>query len=150
MKTFALALAVAVTGLTGGATAQDLDKAVKARQATMQLYAFNLGILGNMAKGATEYDADAASAAAGNLVKASSQNQMAYWPKGSAMGEVEGSKALPAIWEDGGIGAAAKAMTDAAVAMEAAAGTDLASLQAAMGGLGGACGGCHKAYRASN
>lgn len=156
MKTFFAATAITLTALTGAVQAEShmsdeaLAKAVTARQATMKLYAFNLGILGDMAKGAADYDADAATAAAGNLVKLSSQNQMAYWPKGTAEGEIEGSKALPAVWEDmAGVGAAATAMTEAAMAMEAAAGQDLASLQAAMGGLGGACGGCHKSYRAS-
>lgn len=154
MKPIFSAVLLIGLGLTGAAHAQsdeDLMKAVKARQATMQLYAFNLGVLGNMAKGTTDYDADAATAAAGNLVKLSSQNQMAYWAPGTAEGEVEGSKALPAIWEDmAGVGEAASALTEAAMAMEAAAGTDLAALQGAMGALGGACGGCHKAYRASN
>ena len=37
--------------------------AVKARQSAMTLYSFNLGLLGGMAKGDIEYDADAASAA---------------------------------------------------------------------------------------
>ena len=36
--------------------------AIKARQAHMQLYAFNLGTLGGMAQGKIDYDADAASA----------------------------------------------------------------------------------------
>ncbi len=131
--------------------AKAIQGAIKALQATMQLYAFNLGILGAMAKGDAEYNADAATAAAGNLVKLSTQNQMAYWPKGSDNASAEGTKALPAIWEDmEGIVKASAAMSDAAMAMESAAGTDLASLQGAMGALGGACGGCHKAYRASN
>ena len=154
MKKFLSVLVIGGIALAGAASAEShseaLGKAVKARQATMQLYAFNLGILGGMAKGAMEYNADAASAAAGNLVKLSSQNAMAYWPKGSAQGEIDGSRALPALWEDmAGVGQAAGAMKEAAVAMEAAAGTDLASLQGAMGALGAACGGCHKAYRAA-
>jgi len=140
--------------LAGAAQAQDakaIQGAIKARQATMQLYAFNLGILGAMAKGDADYNADAATAAAGNLVKLSTQNQMAYWPEGSDNASAEGTKALPAIWEDmEGIVKASAALSDAAMAMESAAGTDLASLQGAMGALGGACGGCHKAYRASN
>ncbi len=45
--------------LTFGATATmadgHLEKAVKARQAVMQLYAYNLGQLGAMAKGEAEY-----------------------------------------------------------------------------------------------
>jgi len=157
MRKIIAAALLSSIGLAGATFAQsemseeDLKKAMNARQATMQLYAFNLGILGNMAKGTTDYDADAASAAAGNLVKLSTQNQMAYWAPGTAEGELEGSKALPAIWEDmAGVGEAATAMTEAAMAMEAAAGTDLASLQGAMGALGGACGGCHKSYRASS
>ena len=83
MKKFCSALVLATLGVTGiaqaesHASAEDLTKAVKARQATMQLYAFNLGILGNMAKGSMDYNADVATEAAGNLVKLSSQNQMA-------------------------------------------------------------------------
>jgi cytochrome c556 len=155
MKHLIAGLLIAGCGLAGAAQAEshmsneDLMKAVKARQATMQLYAFNLGTLGAMAKGDIEYDADAAQAAAGNIVKLSSQNQMAYWPAGSAQGQVEGSRALPAMW-DNMSDAAAKggALVEAAMAAEAA--TDLAGLQAAMAGLGGACGACHKAYRAPN
>ncbi|WP_136635590.1 c-type cytochrome [Pseudooceanicola onchidii] len=150
MKRFSMGLLVAGLGLVGShATAQDLDKAVKARQAVMQLYAFNLGTLGAMAKGQMDYDAAVAQAAAGNIVKVSSQNQMAYWPQGSAVGEVEGSKALPAVWENmEDVGAKAAALTEAAMQAEAA--TDLAGLQAAMGAMGGACGACHKSYRQSD
>ena len=38
-------------------------------------------------------------------------------------------------------------MVDAATAMQAAAGTGLDGLKTAMGEVGGACGGCHKAFR---
>lgn len=155
MKHLIAGLLIAGCGLAGAAQAdshmsnEDLMKAAKARQATMQLYAFNIGTLGAMAKGEIDYDADAAKAAAGNLVKLSSQNQMAYWPAGSAEGEIEGSRALPALWENME-DAAAKggALVEAAMAAEAA--DDLEALRAAMGGLGGACGACHKAYRAPN
>jgi len=43
------------------------DKAIKARQAMFQLYSFNIGILGAMAKGDRDYDADVAREAAENL-----------------------------------------------------------------------------------
>lgn len=142
-------LGAATTASAQDMSAEDLAKAVKARQAVMQLYAFNLGTLGNMAKGTIDYDMDAAQAAAGNLVKLASQNQMAYWPQGSAAGEVEGSKALPAIWENmGEVMEHSTSLIEAATAAEAA--TDLAGLQAAMGGIGGSCGGCHKSFRQSN
>lgn len=147
-----LALATLTLGLAGAAVAQSAaDAAVKARKAQMQLYAFNLGQLGAMAKGDVPYDAAAASAAAGNLATLTSISQMAYWPPGSAQGEVEGSRALPAIWTGGDdVMAKAMAFNEAVAAMNAAAGTDLAALQAAMGPLGAACGACHETYRAPN
>ena len=155
MKHLTVGLILAGLGLATAATAQSdmspeaLSKAVKARQATMQLYAFNLGALGAMAKGEVPFNAEAAQAAAGNIVKLSSQNQMAYWPAGSAQGEVEGARALPALWDNmADVGSHAAELTKAAMAAESV--TDQAGLQAAMGGMGAACGGCHKAYRAAN
>ena len=41
-----------------------LEKIVKARQAFMQIYSFNLGQLGAMAKGEADYDAKLANASA--------------------------------------------------------------------------------------
>ena len=56
----------------------------------------------------------------------------------------------PAIWAEGStILDKDKAYHDAALAMQTAAGVDLASLQGAMGALGGSCGGCHKEFKAS-
>lgn len=125
-----------------------MEGSIKARKAVMQLYAFNLGQLGGMAKGVIEYDAKVASAAADNLYQVVTLNQMALWPKGSDNTQFESTRALPAIWEDmAGVGAAAKAMEESAAAMKDAAGTDLAALRGAIGAVGGACGGCHKAYR---
>ncbi|WP_425050443.1 cytochrome c [Psychromarinibacter sp. S121] len=128
----------------------NVEGAIKARQSHMQLYAFNLGILGNMAKGEVAFDADAAQAAADNLAALAAISQAAYWPEGSDADSVEGTKALPAIWESGSdIGAKVAAMTEAADAMAAAAGS-LEGVQGAMGALGGACGGCHQTYRQTN
>jgi len=62
---------------------------------------------------------------------------------------IDGTRALPALWENfPDLMTKGKALADAAAGMADAAGTDLASLQAAMGPLGGACSACHKAYRA--
>ncbi|MWB77017.1 cytochrome c [Pseudooceanicola sp. 216_PA32_1] len=157
MKKLTLAAAaLAALGIAGaaiGASHADpaVGAAIKARKATMQLYAFNLGQLGAMAKGDMEYNAAAAQAAADNLVAISGTNQMALWPEGSDNASVEGTRALPAIWEDmEGITKSAAALQTASADMAAVAGTDLASLQGAMGPLGGACGACHKAYRAAD
>lgn len=151
MKTgFRIAAVTALAALVaGGAFAQAVDGAVKARKSHMQLYAFNLGPLGAMAKGEMEYDADVAKARAANLAALVSLDQSGYWPEGSAQGQVEGSRALPALWESGDdVMAKAVALNEAVTALNAAAGTDLAALQGAMGPLGQACGACHEKYRA--
>lgn len=147
-----LALAATVAALfAGGATAQSaVDAAVKARKAHMQLYAFNLAPLGAMAKGEVDYSAEVAQTHANNLAALATVSMAGYWPEGSAQGEVEGSRALPDLWMAGDdVMAKAVALNEAIAAMQAAAGTDLAALQGAMGPLGKACGDCHESYRAS-
>ncbi|MCB1329866.1 MAG: cytochrome c [Maritimibacter sp.] len=154
-KTRAFLLGLAATATLGTATlgtavvAQDANPAVTARQSLMRLYAFNLGTLGAMAQGNVEYDADAAQAAADNLVKLSSLSVGPMWAAGTDDMSIEGTRALPTLWDNmADVGAKAGALAAAAEGMAAAAGTDLASLQGAMGPLGGACADCHKAYRA--
>jgi cytochrome c556 len=146
-----LAVAAVACAFAGGALAQSaVEGAIKARKAHMQLYAFNLGPLGAMAKGEMPYDSAQASALAGNLAALAGLNISRYWPEGSAQGQAEGTRALPAIWENSSdVMAKAAALNEALTALNAAAGTDLASLQGAMGAVGEACGGCHKAYRAT-
>ncbi|WP_343115599.1 cytochrome c [Ostreiculturibacter nitratireducens] len=153
MKKAVVAATAAVLAFTGVAAAQDAGphaQAIKARQGLMNFYAMNLGPLGAMAKGEMEYDAAAAQVAADNIAGVANLNLGMVWPQGSDNENAQGTRALPAIWADGSdIGAKASDLKAAAEAMQAAAGTDLASLQAAMQGLGAACGACHKAYRAS-
>ncbi|MCB1367377.1 MAG: cytochrome c [Rhodobacteraceae bacterium] len=143
-------LALAGLTLAGPVAAQDaVAKAIEARQSQMHLYAFNLGQLGAMAKGAIEYNADQASAAAGNLALLSTLNAGAMWVPGSDSMSVANTRALPDLWDNmADVGAKAQALAEAAAAMNDAAGNGLEALQAAMGPLGGACGGCHKVYRA--
>jgi len=133
------------------AQSDPLASAVAARQAHMDLYAFNLGVLGGMAQGALAYDAGAATAAADNLVALASINQTTYWLPGTESGAVEGSRAKAELWSGiDDLMAKNAVLVAAAAAMQVAAGTDLVSLQAAMGPLGGACGACHMSYRVSN
>ncbi|WP_170364019.1 c-type cytochrome [Ruegeria arenilitoris] len=145
-----LAASLISVAVIGTAVAQESENpAVKARKAVMQLYAFNLGTLGGMAKGEVEYNAEAATRAANNLVAVTQIDQSAMWPAGSDNVSDPSSRALPAIWENfPDVSAKGKAMAEAAVAMQAAAGQDVEALKAAMGPLGGACSACHKAYRA--
>ncbi len=93
---------------------------IKARQAQMQVYAFNLGILGAMAKGAAEYNAEAAVLAANNIVLAASIHQPQAWAPGSDSDAVKGSRALPAIWQNvPDVGARSVELLAAAEAMKA-------------------------------
>lgn len=144
-------LAVAATTAFAGGHAGPLDAAIGARQAQMQLYAFNLGILGGMAQGKADYDAAAATAAANNLAALTKLDQSVMWPQGSDNAANENSRALPAMWENfPDVMAKGGALAAAADAMAAEAGNGLEALQANMGALGGACGACHKPYRAPN
>ena len=147
------ALGLAAAALLGTTALADdhaaQHPAVKARKAQMQLYAFNLGTLGAMAKGEAEYDAEAAQGAADNLVALSSLAAAAMWPAGSDDMSTDGTRALATMWDNfPDVMAKATAMSDAATAMAGVAGAGLEGLQGAMGPLGGACGACHKAYRA--
>jgi cytochrome c556 len=156
MPRLPLATTAIVAALVAGAAIAQQNQtpeeaAVAARESHMRLYAFHLGPLGGMAQEAIPYDAEMAQRAADALVALASFDQDLYWIPGTAQGEVEGSEALPAIWENyEDFEAHRVALEEAAVAMQAAAGTDLAGLQGAMGGLGGACGACHESYRAED
>jgi cytochrome c556 len=145
-----LALAAGAVATLAFAQGNDpLAAAVTARKAHMQLYAFNMGVLGGMAQGAIEYDAPRAQAAAANIAALATLDQQGYWLPGTENGVYEGSRAAAAIitaQDD----VAARNAALATAAQAAAAATDLAGLQAAMAGIGGACGGCHQAYRVSS
>lgn len=141
---------VGTTAIGDGHANKATMAAVQARQSQMTLYAFNIELLGEMAKGAVEYDAAAASAAASNLTTLIKLDQSRYWPPGSdnqTLGD-EATEALPKIWEaDSKVGESAKAMAEAAANMEQAAGGGLDALRGAIGPLGKACTNCHETYR---
>jgi len=152
---FTLVAGLVVAGAIGTTAISDahVDKALlaaaNARQAHMQLYNFNAGLLFMMAKGDVEYDADAAQGAASNLAAQSRMNQSRYWPQGSdnaALGDA--TRALPAIWtSESKAGEYGMALADAATAMDAAAGQGLDALRGAIGAVGKACTSCHEDYR---
>ena len=70
MKKILAGLTVATLAFAGVATAQDAPFAreIKARQGIMVYRAIQLGVLGGMAKGEVEYNAEAAQKAADNLM----------------------------------------------------------------------------------
>ena len=142
---------VAVSLMSGTAMADGhLEKAIKARQAQMTLYSFNLGVLGAMAKGKADYDAKIASGAAANLLAAAKLDASQMWPKGTdSVAMPDMTRALPDIWTTyPKVAEKQKALVEALEAMNSMAGKDLVSLQGAMKAVGGGCGGCHKPFRA--
>lgn len=143
-----LALAVGSAPILNAASHGGANPAVKARQSLMTLFAFNLGTLGAMAQGNTPYDSEAASTAATNLAALTQVNIVPMFPEDTDADSISDTRALPDIWENlPDVATKHQALQQAADAMADAAGTDLASLQAAMGPLGGACGACHDNYR---
>jgi len=153
-KLTVVACAAALVGAAVVATAADggpHDKAIKARQAMFQTYAFNIGVLGGMAKGKRPYDADVAAEAAANLDAAANFGQRQYWPQGSD-NQTPGNartRALPEIWTTyPAIGEKSQALKDATAVMKVEAGKGLDQLKAAIGDVGASCKGCHDDYRA--
>lgn len=143
------ALAIMTTGTA--TLAQDFSGELKARQGQFRILAINLGILGAMAKGETPYDADQAQSAADSLVAVSMINQPPLWPQGSDDMSIEGTRALPAIWDNlDDVLAKWDDLGTAALSMQAAAGTGQAALGPELGKVGGTCKACHDDYRAPN
>ena len=141
----ALAAPVAFAGGHGG------NPAVKARKSHMQLYQHNLGIVGGMARGQVEYDAEAAQAAANNLVALTQISQRSYWVPGTSNADLgEETRLLPALFEDGGFARAIEiggALAAAAEGLAAVAGDGQAALGPALGPVGQQCGACHEAFQ---
>jgi len=148
--TIAILAALAMTAAPAFSADAPFAQQIKARQGLMEINALNIGVLAGMAKGEQPYDAATAQAAADALVGVYKLDLPMLWPKGSDNTANPATNALPAIWADGSdIGEKAEAWEKATLAMQAAAGKDLDSLKGAMEGLGGACGSCHKAFRAA-
>lgn len=123
--------------------------AIEARQSHMKLLAYNLRLLGDMARGIIDYDANAANAAASNLAAVARLSQANYWINRSSNADVPGlTHALPSIISNhADRQAKINALITAADAMARSAGT-LRGVQTAIGAVGGACGSCHKVHRA--
>ncbi|PYE81187.1 c-type cytochrome [Pseudoroseicyclus aestuarii] len=126
------------------------EAAHEAREEHMKMLGQNLGVIGRMAQGEVDYDAEAAQEAADALVEISGMDMEAWLVEGSDSESLEDSRALPIIWDETEDYLAQwEDLHQAALAMQEVAGTDLAALQGAMGPLGQSCGGCHRTYRAS-
>lgn len=151
--TLVTAVTIAATGasIAFAAKGGPFKKEVKARQGLMQVYAFNLGVLGAMAKGKRDYDAKAAATAAKNLNLAAMMSNGAMWQKGSDLTNkalMVKTSAKPEIWTTWPkISEKQKAFGEAAAKMADAAGGGLAGLKGAIGAVGKSCKGCHDDFR---
>ncbi|WP_373356724.1 cytochrome c [Pseudoroseicyclus sp. CXY001] len=147
------AIALALTLPAAPLLAQGMDPAaaaINARQSHMVLQQTFLMPLGGMAQGQIEYDAETAAAAAANLAAVSSVDPRFYFPEGTSSADMEGTKALPAIWENPeGFAEAWAALATASTALAEVAGDGPEALQGAFGAVGAACGGCHRSFRQS-
>lgn len=130
------------------ASAQNIDRAVKARNGQMAIISYNMGILGDMAKGNMDYDAALATGAVTNLAAAASMDVVTLWPEGSDNGAHPTTRAAPAIWSDmDGFKAKFAEMEAAAKGQLEAAGAGADGIGAVAGAIGGTCRGCHETYR---
>ncbi len=140
-------LFAALTMAAAPVLAQDFTGQVKARQGQFRIMAINLGILGAVAKGEVAFDAAAVKRATDTLAAVSMIDQGPLWPKGSDNMAMDGTNALPAIWDNAGdLGAKWAAFGESVKGLQAA--TDAATLGKALGATGGTCKACHDANRA--
>ena len=152
MKTSAkrLSLILAASLAAGSAfAASHAMELQETREDLMKEMGKNLGVLGRMAKGEVDFDATAAQEAADAVNAAAVKvTDDALWEEGTDTMSIDDTRAMPAIWDNyedfQEKGATLVAATEAA---QAAAGESLQAVQAAMGDLGRACGGCHEDYR---
>ena len=122
------------------------NPAVAARHHQMQMVGYHIGVLGGIAKGEMEYDAEMVSAAASNLAALARMERATLWVAGTEQGAVEGSRAKAEIWSDpDGFAKKFDDLTTAATALVDAG--DAGAVGAGMGALGGSCKACHEAYR---
>jgi cytochrome c556 len=156
-KLLTLTTAIAICATSFITIAQDeypFQTQIEARQAHMKLYSFNLGILGAMAKGETEYNAEQASTAANNLLTMATMSTGAMWPAGSDVsvaGLEDKTAAKPDIWANfPEVGEKGKGLVDALTTMAAEAGNGLDAVRANMEAVGDGCKGCHESFRVAD
>jgi len=147
----ALALAFGATLLGAGAVlaAGSADDMINARQAEMKANMKAMKLLVSVLKGETPYDAATVQGAVKIMQDARAEGEAQdVWNATSLTGATLKSEAKPEIWSDSAGFAAAWEKFDSAVASVAST-TDEASFKAAFPALGGACKGCHEAFRAA-
>jgi cytochrome c556 len=116
-----------------------------ARSDLMKMQGMNAGILGKMAKGEEAYDLAKAEAAKAALIETAGKIEATFMEQGAADPASEVRPEIWANWDDFLV--KAKALGDAAGAMDV---SSAETIGAGMGAVGGACVDCHKSYRVMN
>lgn len=129
--------------------AEPFEAEIEARKAHMQVVKFNMGILGAMAKGSTEYKAEVAEVAAKNIHALSLLNNSAMWPEGSDEKSLSGkTTATVDIWKKPAlIQENNQAWIKASDELAQKAGLGLSELRSSIGAVGKSCKGCHTNFR---
>jgi cytochrome c556 len=150
MKHLSFAIAFTALGCGTAVYAQDdFSAQLKARQGQFRVLAINLGILGGMAQGKTEYNAEEAQAAADTLVAVSMIQQAPMWPEGSDEMSIDGTRAQASIWDQNeDFMAKWNDLGPAVKAMQASASDGQEALGPLLGQVGGTCKACHDNHRA--
>ena len=147
MKThpfWSLIVLVIIISLTFSTNTIGQDDPIAIRQASMEKVGAASKLLGNMAKGKTEYNAETAQNAL-TEIRDAVVIFIENFPEGSDTGKTE---AAPNIWEDmeGFQAASMKFIKDAEEAIEPA-GENLDGLKASFGKVAANCKSCHQVYR---
>jgi cytochrome c556 len=143
MKTLTKTLILGLVMVGGIAFAEASDPTVKARQELMDANGGAMKVLGGMAKGEVAFDAAAAEAAKATLIAAAADTAAKFKDQATD----PASHAKPEIWTTwDDFTAKADDLGKAAAALDT---TSLDGVKAGLGAVGGACGACHQAYKAS-
>ncbi|MDB5658203.1 MAG: cytochrome c [Cypionkella sp.] len=143
MKSATKAFSIVLALCAGAAFAEveATDPIVIAHKDLMKSFGGAAKTLGGMASGDTAFDAAAAEAAKAKLVSGSADIPAVFEKPGSD----PASEAKPEIWTNwDDFVLKAKALGDAATALDASSAD---GVKAGMGAVGGACKACHTAYR---
>ncbi len=150
-----------LTGLVGGVAALSIATAtlagghggtppeVAARIGHMNVYQHFAGILFGMAQDKVPYDAELAMTAATGLAAMTKVDQSTYWTPGTDSESLEGTRALPAIWDNiPDVIRISQDLGAAADTMAGVAGDGLDAVKGNIRAIGAACSECHEDYRA--
>lgn len=154
MRFSLLAAAATIVALPLTAMAQDDDAvagALKARQGYFTMMASNMGVLGAMAKGDMEYDADAALKAAKQIEALGQYDVTAHFIEGSSRDDLgaDHTAAKADIWsKQDDFAQKFAALSEATNGISEQVG-DQAAIGPVLGQLGGTCKACHDAYRSN-